>query len=305
MKKRFLLSLILISVSTMAAAQQMDQAALTTLVEAERGFCKASVANGIRDAFIANLADDATLFRPHAVAGKKWMTEQPARPGLLTWEPIFADVSVTGDLGYTTGPWEFRKDGPADKEVAHGNYITIWKKQSGGVWKAVLDTGISNPPPTSKPAGLQTSAMRAKDAAKIDKVDVQSERAVLINRDREFSKSTAERGIVNAYDSYLSDDARVYRDNLFPLMGKRAAHEHLLALKGELTWQPAKADVSSAGDLGYTFGTAQLKGADAGKSDYSNYVRIWKKQAGLWKVVVDVMNSAPPPSATPPAAGGL
>jgi ketosteroid isomerase-like protein len=302
MRKRFLLSMILLALGTMAVAQQKDQAALSSLVEAERGFCKASVANGIREAFIANLADDATLFRPHAVAGKKWMIEQPARPGLLTWEPIFADVSGAGDLGYTTGPWEFRKNGPTDKEVAHGNYVTIWKKQPGGAWKAVLDTGISNPPPTSKTAGLQTSAMK-KAAAKIDSVDIQSARAALINQDREFSKSSAERGIVNAYDSYLSDDARVFRDNQFPLTGKRAAHAHLAALKGTLTWQPAKADVSSAGDLGYTFGTAELKGAGTDKTDYSNYVRIWKKQAGAWKVVLDVMNSAPPPSAASPSAG--
>jgi len=285
--------IILLALGLKAFAQDKQQTALSSLVEAERGFAKASIAHGTRDAFIANLADDATLFRPYAVAGKIWMMEQPARPGLLTWEPVFADVSRAGDLGYTTGPWEFRKNGPDDKVVAQGNYVTIWKKQSDGAWKAVLDTGISNPPPTAKPAGLQTPAMMSKDAAGVKSVELESERVALINLDREFSKSSATSGAVNAYDSYLAADARVFRDNKFPVTGKQAARALLPAQNATLTWRPAKADVSSAGDLGYTFGVAESKSKGSDKTEISTYVRIWKKQAGAWKVVLDVMNLVP------------
>lgn len=302
MKRKLLLSIIplsiiLLSFGAAAPAQEKQQSALGSLVEAEREFCKAAVANGIREAFIANLADDATLFRPHPVAGKKWMTEQPARPGLLTWEPVFADVSRAGDLGYTTGPWEFRKNGPDDKEVAHGNYITIWKKQPGGAWKAVIDFGISNPPPAGKPAGFDSPASPSKDATEDKRVDTERERAALINLDREFSKSSATTGTVNAYDSFLSNEARVYRDNQFPMIGMQSARAALSVQNGILTWRPAKADVSSAGDLGYTFGAAELKIPGADKIEYSYYVRIWKKRAGVWKVALDVMTPAPPPPA--------
>ena len=293
MKLRSLLLIILLAQGLSAFAQGKQPSALNSLVEAERGFAKASVAHGTKDAFIANLADDATLFRPYAVAGKKWMMEQPARPGLLTWEPIFADVSRAGDLGYTTGPWEFRKNGPDDKVAAQGNYVTIWKKQSDGAWRAVLDTGISNPPPAAKPAGLQTPAMTAKDAVKVKSGEIESERVALINRDREFSKLSATSGALNAYDSYLAADARVFRDDKFPITGKQAARALLPAPKATLTWQPSKADVSSAGDLGYTFGVAELKSEGSDKTEISTYVRIWKKQANVWKVVLDVMNLVP------------
>jgi ketosteroid isomerase-like protein len=295
MKRKFLLSIILLSLGVAAPAQEKRQSALGSLVEAEREFAKAAAARGIREAFIANLADDATLFRPHPVAGKKWMTDQPARPGLLTWEPVFADVSRAGDLGYTTGPWEFRKNGPGDKEVAHGNFITIWKRQSGGAWKAVIDFGISNPPPAGKPAGFESPASLPKDAAEANSVDAESERGALIKLDREFSKSSAATGAVNAYDAFLSNEARVYRDNRFPLIGKQSARAALSAQSGTLTWRPAKADVSSAGDLGYTFGAAELKAPGSDKIEYSYYVRIWKKEARAWKVVLDVMTPAPPP----------
>jgi ketosteroid isomerase-like protein len=240
------------------------------------------------------------MFTPRPVAAKKWFMEQPAQLGLLTWEPVFADVSRAGDFGYTTGPWEFRKNGPDDKEVAHGNFITVWKKQADGAWKAVVDIGINNPPPAVKPAGLESPPIQSNYAAGSKRVDIESERAALMEADREFSKSSVARGTVAAYDSYLSDEARLFRDNVFPLKGKEAARGVLSAQNGRLTWQPAKADVSSAGDLGYTFGIAELKNTASDKTEYRNYMRIWKKQAGVWKVVLDIMKPAPAPSPASP-----
>jgi ketosteroid isomerase-like protein len=299
MKRKILLSIILFALGAGAGAQEKERSALGAMIETEREFSRTSVAKGIREAFIANLADDATMFTPHPVAAKKWMMEQPAQPGLLTWEPVFADMSRAGDLGYTTGPWEFRKNGPNDKEVAHGNFITVWKKQSDGAWKAVVDIGINNPPPVTKPAVLESPAIQSKYAAENKRVDIESERAALMDVDREFSKSSATRGTVAAYDSYLLDEARVFRNDVFPLKGKEAARGVLSAQSGRLTWQPAKADVSIAGDLGYTFGTAELKTAGSDKTEYRNYMRVWKKQSGAWKVVLDVMKPAPTPLSAP------
>src|SRR5438445_12643638 len=115
MKNVFPLLIALLLLANGGVAQQVDlNHELAMLVESERDFAKTSVAKGTREAFLAYLADDAILFRPHPVPGKKWMQDHPAPPGLLTWEPIFADISRSGDLGYTTGPWEFRKNGPDD-----------------------------------------------------------------------------------------------------------------------------------------------------------------------------------------------
>jgi ketosteroid isomerase-like protein len=62
----------------------------------------------------------------------------------LTWTPVHADVSASGDLGYTYGTFEFRskdKDGKAVSDT--GKYVTIWKKQQDGNWKVALDMGNS------------------------------------------------------------------------------------------------------------------------------------------------------------------
>jgi len=83
--------------------------ALDSLVQAERGFARLSVEKGMRDAFLANLNDQSILFRPQAVPGKAWMEKSPPIAAQLSWEPAFADIAKSGDLGYTTGPWQVRR----------------------------------------------------------------------------------------------------------------------------------------------------------------------------------------------------
>jgi ketosteroid isomerase-like protein len=296
MKGTILVFMIIFAIGQIAFAQKMNnQATLDSLVEAERAFASASVAKGMREAFIMNLADDSTLFRPHAVAGRKWMMEQPARSGLLTWKPIFADVSASGELGYTTGPWEFRRNGPDDKEVAHGNFVSLWKKQADGTWKVVVDTGISNPPPTSKPEGVQSPGTNSA-SLKSGKIDVASEQAALLEIDRKFSQASESSGALASYLAYTTDDVRVFREEKFPFIGKQAMQAALSAQTGLLKWNPAKSDVAKAGDLGYTYGIAEFKAPNASETEYFNYLRIWRKQAqGTWKVVLDAFNPCPPP----------
>ncbi len=57
----------------------------------------------------------------------------------LTWEPLYADISKSGDLGYTYGLYtSYTK---ADSSVARGKYVTIWRKQTDRSWKYALDGG--------------------------------------------------------------------------------------------------------------------------------------------------------------------
>ena len=66
----------------------------------------------------------------------------------LLWTPVGADISASGDLGYTYGTFEFHsrdKDGKAT--VEHGKYTSIWKLQKDGSWKVVLDMGNASGAP--------------------------------------------------------------------------------------------------------------------------------------------------------------
>jgi len=164
------------------------------------------------EAFAAFIADDGILFRPHAVIGKKWMHEHPlpssnTRP-LLSWQPIYAFISRSGDLGYTTGPWQYKNDIKDAKASAFGNFMTIWKKQANGRWRFVLDLGISNPDPGSpmEPA-FSPHALTGEFAA----VDIAVSRTGLLNEERAFSKASSRLGAAKAFLLKADVDVRVAR----------------------------------------------------------------------------------------------
>src|SRR5687768_15982217 len=103
MKARVLL--MIVAFALVAQAQTPLQEMVQTRMAAEKT---------AREAFMAFIADDGLLFRPGAVNGKKWMLERPLPPSdkrsLLAWQPNFAGMAAAGDLGFTTGPSEFKED---------------------------------------------------------------------------------------------------------------------------------------------------------------------------------------------------
>src|SRR6266478_4595379 len=112
---------------------------------------------------------------------------------------------------------------------------------------------------------------------------------------KQFWQARASRKGLLSWEPILADDARLFRENSFPAVGKQAALALLSTKKGILRWQPTMADISHSGDLGYTYGTYDLKGASADqKPEHGNYVRVWKRQMnGRWKVVIDILNPMP------------
>jgi ketosteroid isomerase-like protein len=64
------------------------------------------------------------------------------RPFTLRWDPVTADIAASGELGYTFGRWTSEGKGPDGKlREIRGYYFTVWKRQSDGSWKVVVDFG--------------------------------------------------------------------------------------------------------------------------------------------------------------------
>lgn len=290
-KKSIVITMLIVSTSALICIVSAQKESSRTqnrraLVEMEHAFAKAAATKGTRDAFLEFLADDGIVFQPGPVNGKKWWTERQPRKGLLSWEPIFADVSRAGDLGYTTGPWEFRPNGPEDQPVAFGQYFTIWKKQGDGSWKAALDRGVSSE--KSFATKLLLFPLQDESSVGDTKFDVSRGRAALLKLEEEFSTLSARKGATAAADAYLASDVRVLRQNIAPVVGKENALVLISGNAGTLTWKPVMADVSASGDLGYTYGAYELRRGDL-VIEHGSYVRVWKKQ----RVVVDVMSPDP------------
>jgi uncharacterized protein (TIGR02246 family) len=102
-------------------------------------------------------ADDATLMVPNMalIKGKEAMRgalkEMFADPNTsLNLTPQAAEVSKSGDLAYTQGTYTLTTTDEKTKKPIReiGKYLTVYRKQADGSWKAVED--INNP---DAPAG--------------------------------------------------------------------------------------------------------------------------------------------------------
>jgi uncharacterized protein (TIGR02246 family) len=60
----------------------------------------------------------------------------------LRWAPDHAEVSGDGTLGYTWGRWTLSQRSPDSvRELGRGRYLTVWRKQTDGRWRAEADVG--------------------------------------------------------------------------------------------------------------------------------------------------------------------
>ena len=117
----------------------------------------------------------------------------------------------------------------------------------------------------------------------------------------EFMKAAANKGSAG-YMSYYAQDS-VELPNGGPIIqGKTNIAKGMGFLddkNNRLIWSPVGADISAAGDLGYTFGNYEFHSKDKdGKPrvEHGKYISIWKRQIdGSWKVVLDMGNSSPEP----------
>jgi ketosteroid isomerase-like protein len=155
--KTFLLTLI--TVLTVAAISSSDhpyamaseKPTADTLRRLEADFMKAAAEHGSQG-YLSYYADDAVEVPNGSpiIQGKvniaKGMGFLDQKDNHLTWTPVGADISASGDLGYTYGTFEFRSKDKDGKEIVdHGKYTSIWKKQKDGSWKVVLDMGNASP----------------------------------------------------------------------------------------------------------------------------------------------------------------
>jgi ketosteroid isomerase-like protein len=295
---------LVVFVTGALAQKQGIVSPLKSLVATEQAFSQAAADKDTREAFVQFIAEDGILFRPRAVNGKRWMRDHPVPPtqtsekrALLAWQPIFADVAEAGDLGYTTGPWEFKDDIKDVRPSGYGDFVTLWKKQADGSWKFVVDLGISHPESSGALKLWQIADEDGKRLTKLSRsIDLKRARQSLVRQDLEFSNAALTFGFLKAFQTYAAGEVRLFREKSNPFIGKQAAILALTNRKELLAWQATGEDVSRSGDLGYTYGSYSANSNDATKKlvERGNYLRIWKKQNGVWKVVLDVANPLPP-----------
>ncbi|MCI0452213.1 MAG: DUF4440 domain-containing protein [Candidatus Latescibacteria bacterium] len=252
---------------------------LASLVDAERAFARASASSGIRPAFLQYLADDSIVFRPQPVPARKWYAKSAATGAMLVWEPAFAEVSTSNDLGYTTGPYAFRADSTA--EPSFGHYVSVWRRGADREWEVAIEVNVTHAL-VARPKSLATSSL----AKPTDAVTQQEALAAVQQEERDFVEAAA-RGVEDAFDTFASEDVRLYRNGELPTMGREKARGLLVKRSGTHRMQTAATEVSRGGDLGFTYGRCDVTYNE--KQSTSYYLRIWKRMPdGTWKIALDL-----------------
>jgi len=117
---------------------------LLQMLDADRAFSHMSEEKGMKNAFLEYIDSNGVLLRPKhpplvGADAIDFLIRQNDSNFVLKWEPKGGTVARSGELGYTYGVYSLR---PSGKDtLMYGNYVSIWKKQSDGSWKYVLDSG--------------------------------------------------------------------------------------------------------------------------------------------------------------------
>jgi ketosteroid isomerase-like protein len=106
---------------------------------------------GLAEAFSTYVAPDGAIFNgSELVIGPRALRDffTATNGGLaLTWQPMFAGIAESEDLGFTVGDYVATLRGPSGAAVQRfGKYLTVWKRQRDGSWKFVIDGGSASPP---------------------------------------------------------------------------------------------------------------------------------------------------------------
>ena len=197
------------------------------------------------------------------------------------WWPVWAGIAVSGDLGFTTGPYTVGDKG-------FGHYFTVWVKQSDGTWRWIYDGGPRNEAksplgPETEPALLPMASV-ASGSPKVAWDDVAAREALLANAAQQDAKA--------AYLAHLSNDARIMGSPAQPAVGSSAIGAELDRRAKTIVFKALGGRASKAGDLVFTYGDAHW--SHEGEPRRGHYVRVWQARSEGWRLVFDELLGSPP-----------
>jgi uncharacterized protein (TIGR02246 family) len=111
------------------------------------------------DRVAAHYAEDGILMVPNSpiVTGKDAIAKSMKAPLIdpnwsLALTPAQVEVSGSGDLGYARGTYVLTATDPTSHKavVEKGRFLTIFRKQADGSWKAIQDINNAEAPATPK-----------------------------------------------------------------------------------------------------------------------------------------------------------
>lgn len=289
---KFILIIIILIFTRQTSFAVSTAKDLLAMVETEREFSATAVKLGFRDSFIKYFAEDGIGFGPEPQLTKSILSTTPPSTGprqvIFKWQPLFCDISLGGDMGYTTGPIVY-EDVSGKRPPSHGMYFSVWQKQGDGSWKVVVDMGTSSPQAvapidTKYEIARNPNGISESKAKKLQKDD-------FLTLDADFSAEISKSGLISGYNSRSSDELRLHRNFLLPIINRADLIKYLEKENTKISFKQKGGKISKLRDFAFTYGNTHN---DANETPSGYYVHVWRKnKKGNWKLVADIFNELP------------
>lgn len=277
--RSLVLALALAACATGASPESVTAA---PVVAAERAFAARAGEVGWVTAFREFTAPDGQIVQADIVSAPESLAETPD-DGVRTlfWQPAYAGIARSGDLGFTTGPVSFD-----EARTPRGQYFTVWRRQVDGSWKWIYDGG---PGPVAEPGPI------VGDDAEVSSLPVASRGAGSADAAlARVSALEARLTSASAIVPYLAADAHVYRTGRLRAYGGAASAANATFPAADVIYRLTRTETSSAGDLVFTLGHATWSRDRQQRQGF--FARIWQHRPEGWRIVYDqLVGRLPPP----------
>ena len=240
---------------------------------AEQAFAQMAKDSGTQKAFLHFLDSNSVIFhngKTHeALPVWKSLSDNSS---LLLWKPVYTGMAASGEIGFSTGPFEHR-DTPTGPVNESGNYSSVWVKDKQGVWKVLIDLGMPYKPSLFQKDWAQTvlsGLLPATAGANWQLVEQE-----LITRYQQKGNK--------AFLPYLSGRSWFNIQGQPPLHTVKDIEAGLQQIPADLKFEYLGGAISAAGDLFYTYGVVDRNG------NKENYLRVWGHEKAGWKLLLQVL----------------
>ena len=285
--RRWGLCTAMILVCVYGVQSQQINPDLALLIREEKAFAAKAVETDVPTAFLAYLDSAGVIFNGEGAVNGIAQYRQAPKGGkdLLKWYPIVGHVSQSGDMGFTSGPFQFLAD-RTQEAVGSGYFFSVWKKNAAGQFKVMLDGGVihsnnatqafsRDPEPRSN-----TAYAYILPIPKVNNSDPQPWKV------EDAFSAEAGKNAGQAYKQFLADEVVLLRSDR-PFGKTKADALGTLAQQEVQSYQFIRSGqgISKAGDLAYCFGKA--KAVIGGKSVEGFFTRVWQHRPEGWKIVAE------------------
>jgi hypothetical protein len=253
----------------------MAQKNIKGLINAEKQFAWFTSTHTVKEGFLQYMDSTGVIFqRGSEQNALEFYKKQNASPGILNWEPDFAVISASGEVGATTGPYTFRERSMQDTPVRYGTFCSVWRINRKGEWKNIADLG------SQSKTLLEADDMKEIVLPKTSVTTATTEELLLL--DRKFNLALQEKN-VGGWIQYIAPESRLNIDGSPPVVGMLQIAEATQKLPAAVQITTKTAELSSAKDLGYTYGTVQ------NGTRTNNYLRVWIYRNKQWIAILQTL----------------